>query len=95
MEFEDEEIYRNPEEEVAQDMNKEGGFDPGFDTIRFSCIVKLFNTLSGLRGRKKFDYLKSFLKVVFKANRKPDFTYSVLRLLLPAEDRERGNYGVK
>jgi hypothetical protein len=35
------------------------------------------------------------VKVIFKNNRKPEFTYSVLRLILPAEDRERGNYGVK
>ena len=33
--------------------------------------------------------------MLFKHNRKPEFTYSILRLLLPADDRERGNYGVK
>jgi DNA ligase-4 len=66
-----------------------------FDTIKFGFLVNLFNKLSTLRSRKKSDYLKMFVKILFKNNRKPDFTYSVLRLILPAEDRERGNYGVK
>lgn len=65
------------------------------ETIKFSCIINLFNKLSTLRSRKKTDYLKAFVKILFKNNRRPDFTYSVLRLILPAEDRERGNYGVK
>lgn len=65
------------------------------DTIKFGSIVALFNKLSTLRSRKRSDYLKSFLKLLFRNNRNPEFTYSILRLLLPAEDRERGNYGVK
>ena len=32
---------------------------------------------------------------MFRLDRSPAFVYSVLRLLLPAEDRERGNYGLK
>ena len=30
MDFEEEDLYHNPEEEVAKDMNSEGNFDPGF-----------------------------------------------------------------
>ena len=80
---------------MANELKGEGVSAPGFDTIKFSCISRLFNKLSVLRGKKKTEYLRNFLKVLFKNNRKPEFTYSVMRLLLPAEDRERGNYGVK
>lgn len=33
--------------------------------------------------------------MLIKDNRKPAFTYNILRLLLPSEDRDRGNYGIK
>jgi len=36
-----------------------------------------------------------FQEFLFKANRKPQFTYSVLRLLLPSLDKERSTYGMK
>lgn len=48
-----------------------------------------------MRGIKKTNYVKEFIRLLFKANRTPDFTYSIIRLILPAEDRERGNYGLK
>jgi hypothetical protein len=48
-----------------------------------------------MRGAKKTNYVKDFLKLLFKNNRSPDFTYSIIRLILPADDRERGSYGLK
>jgi hypothetical protein len=48
-----------------------------------------------MRGIKKTNYMKEFIKLLFKTNRTPDFTYPVIRLILPADDRERGNYGLK
>lgn len=48
-----------------------------------------------MRGVKKSLYAKEFIKLLFKSNRSPSFTYSVIRLLLPADDKQRGNYGLK
>ncbi len=48
-----------------------------------------------MRGVKKSNYVKEFIKIIFKSNRKPEFTYSIIRLILPSDDRERGNYGLK
>jgi DNA ligase-4 len=58
-------------------------------------IVKLFQKMSSLRGVKKSHYLREFLKIIFKSSREPPFIYSLLRILLPADDRDRGNYGLK
>ena len=48
-----------------------------------------------MRGVKKSNYIKEFLKILFKADRTPSFVYPILRLILPGDDRERGNYGLK
>jgi DNA ligase-4 len=48
-----------------------------------------------MRGIKKTNYAKQFVSLVFKSNRKVDFTYPILRLLMPNDDRDRGNYGLK
>jgi DNA ligase-4 len=58
-------------------------------------IVKLFQKMSQLRGVKKGKFLREFLKTIFQASRQPAFVYSIIRLLLPSEDRDRGNYGLK
>ena len=82
-------------EEVPLPDFKGEDIHQGLETIKFSIIAGMFNKLSSLRGKKKSDYIRNFLKMLFKHNRKPEFTYSILRLILPADDRERGNYGVK
>jgi DNA ligase 4 len=48
-----------------------------------------------MRGVKKSNYVKEFLKVLFKADRTPAFVYPIIRLMLPSDDRARGNYGLK
>jgi DNA ligase-4 len=64
-------------------------------TVNFSAIVTFFNRMSALRGVKKSAYVKEFLKTIFKKSRKPLFTFSIIRLLLPGDDKDRGNYGLK
>jgi len=32
---------------------------------------------------------------LFKADRSPSFVYPIIRLILPSDDRDRGNYGLK
>lgn len=58
-------------------------------------MATFYARLSALRGGKKSRYVVQFLKVLFDRNRTPCFTYSILRLILPAEDTDRGNYGIK
>jgi DNA ligase 4 len=48
-----------------------------------------------MRGVKKSNYAKLFLKILFKADRNPEFVYPIVRLLLPGDDKDRGNYGLK
>lgn len=48
-----------------------------------------------MRGVKKSNYVKEFLKILFKADRNPAFVYPIIRLLLPSDDKDRGNYGLK
>eukprot|EP00919_Chromeraceae_sp_WS-2016_P022205 GHVR01052812.1.p1 GENE.GHVR01052812.1~~GHVR01052812.1.p1 ORF type:complete len:147 (+),score=0.97 GHVR01052812.1:1272-1712(+) len=57
--------------------------------------MKFFTRLSATRGQRKSLYVREFLKTIFKNNRNPKFTYSILRLILPNDDKKRGNYGVK
>jgi hypothetical protein len=48
-----------------------------------------------MRGVKKTNYAKEFLKIIFKCDRSPSFLYPIIRLLLPSDDKDRGNYGLK
>lgn len=63
--------------------------------IKFNTIVRFLNRFSNMRGIKKTNYAKEFIKLLFKSNRSPAFTYPIIRLLLPSEDKDRGNYGLK
>jgi DNA ligase-4 len=63
--------------------------------MRFDTLVKFFIRFSNLRGVKKANYAKMFLGIIFKNNRSPDFAYSIIRLMLPNDDKDRGNYGLK
>lgn len=58
-------------------------------------MAKLFTCLSEARGGKKSKMIKGFLTLLFKKNRKPQFTHSILRLIIPEDDKARGNYGLK
>jgi DNA ligase 4 len=61
----------------------------------FRTMAKLFTYLSEARGGLKSKLLKKFITMTFKNNRNPDFTFSILRLILPNSDKERSNYGLK
>ncbi len=64
-------------------------------SMKFQVLVKFFNRFSNMRGIKKSNYAKEFLKIIFKSDRSPSFIYPILRLLLPSDDKDRGNYGLK
>ena len=59
-----------PEEVPLPDFKGED-IHQGLETIKFSIIAGMFNKLSSLRGKKKSDYIRNFLKMLFKHNRKP------------------------
>ena len=61
----------------------------------FRAIAKLFTCLSEARGGIKSKLIKKFITILFKRNRKWQFTYSIMRLILPEDDKDRGNYGLK
>ena len=58
-------------------------------------MAKYFTFLSEARGGLKSRLTKKFITLLFKKNRRYQFTYSILRLILPSEDKDRGNYGLK
>jgi DNA ligase-4 len=58
-------------------------------------MSKLFTCLSEARGGLKSKLIKKFLTILFKKNRRHQFTYSILRLIVPDDDKDRGNYGLK
>ena len=64
-------------------------------SLKLELLVKFFNRFSNMRGVKKSNYVKEFLKILFRADRSPAFVYPILRLMLPSDDRDRGNYGLK
>lgn len=63
--------------------------------MKFNLMVKFYNRFGEVKGNNKSKLTRYFINLLFQKNRKPEFTYGILRLLLPAEDRERGNYGIK
>jgi DNA ligase-4 len=63
--------------------------------MKFDLAIKFFNKFAETKGRDKSKLIRTFIGLLFKDDRRQAFTYSIIRLLLPAEDRERGNYGVK
>lgn len=58
-------------------------------------MSKLFTALSEARGGLKSRLIKKFLTTLFKMNRKWNFTFSIMRLIVPNDDKDRGNYGLK
>jgi len=58
-------------------------------------MAKFFNLLSEARGGSKGRLIKKFITTLFKKNRKYQYTFSILRLIIPGEDKVRGNYGLK
>ena len=63
--------------------------------MSLSIVTRLFRCISEARGSQKSRLIKKFLTMVFQLNRNPFFVFSVLRLIIPNEDKERGNYGLK
>jgi DNA ligase-4 len=61
----------------------------------FRSMARLFTCLSEARGGIKSKLIKKFITILFKRNRKWQFTFSILRLIIPDEDKDRGNYGLK
>lgn len=74
---------------------EEKTYDVEGKSIKFEVLVKFFNRFTNMRGVKKSTYVKEFLKILFKADRSPSFVYPIMRLMLPADDRDRGNYGLR
>jgi DNA ligase-4 len=58
-------------------------------------MAKFFTLLSEARGGLKSRLIKKFITTLFKKNRNYQFTYSILRLIIPNQDKDRGNYGLK
>lgn len=58
-------------------------------------VVRFFVKFGDSKGTAKTKLARTFVSMLFRDNRKPSFTYNILRLLLPAEDRDRGTYGIK
>jgi hypothetical protein len=65
------------------------------ETIEFRFMAKFFTMISEARGGGKGRLIKKFITTLFKKNRKYQYTFSILRLIIPAEDKLRGNYGLK
>ena len=63
--------------------------------IKFKVLTQFFQKTSEIRGKKKTDFVTNVLKNCFfkKGDRLNSFL--ILRLILPDQDRERGNYGLK
>ena len=55
--------------------------------MKFDLVVKFYNKFGETKGKDKSKLTRTFLGLLFKENRRPAFTYNILRLLLPAEDR--------
>ena len=64
-------------------------------SLRFDVITRFFNKVLEVRGRDKSKFIKTFTAHLFRTHRNHSYVYGILRLILPGEDRERGNYGAK
>lgn len=85
-------------EEVLPDGLKVGNLKsdtPKPKQFKFDLLCKFFNKYGEAKGKEKTKLAKTFIGLLFKDNRKPEFTYNILRLLFPMEDRDRGSYGIK
>lgn len=64
--------------------------------VRFGLLVAMFNAMSGDKSSaKKRSRLRAFLDRAYVPSGGRDDYFSVLRLVLPGLDRERGTYGLK
>jgi len=59
-------------------------FNSSQSSIKFDLVVKFYNKFGETKGKDKSKLTRTFIGLLFKENRRPDFSYGILRLLLPA-----------
>ena len=63
---------------------------------KFQNVVIFFEQVQNFKMKKQKEFIEKFFdEHVLKNKRTPFFTFSILRLILPHTDRDRGNYGLK
>jgi DNA ligase-4 len=61
--------------------------------MKFIILVRYFQKVGQVRGKKKNEVTQMFFEnFALKEDRHPQYTYTLLRLMMPFYDRDRGVY---